>query len=129
MKKASSDKMVAPAVTVDRYLAELPDDVRAVLEKLRRTIKSAAPKGEEGISYGMPVYKYKGALVYFGAFTNHCSFFIASKAVAAAFEGDLKDFHTSGVTVHFSADHPMPSTLVKKIVRARIAENEARAKN
>jgi uncharacterized protein YdhG (YjbR/CyaY superfamily) len=72
-------KKSVPAKDVDSYLAALPDEVRVTLEKLRRTIKSAAPKSEEVISYQMPAYKYHGVLVYFAAFTNHCSFFRQAK--------------------------------------------------
>lgn len=111
--------------TVDDYLDKLPEDVRTVLKKLRATIKSAAPKAEEVISYGMPGYKYQGPLVYFAAFNNHCSFFPGSSQIIKLYD-ELKLFKTAKGTVQFTTDKPLPATLVKKIVKARMQENEAR---
>jgi uncharacterized protein YdhG (YjbR/CyaY superfamily) len=130
MAKAISQgkKRSRVAKDVDSYLARLPTRVRAALEKLRKTIKSAAPKAEERISYQIPAYKYHGPLVFFAAFKNHCSLFVASKTVLKAFGKGLAPFDVSGTTIHFSADRPLPATLVTKIVKARIQENEARAK-
>ena len=111
--------------TVDEYLDKLPPNVRTVLEKLRSTIKSAAPKAEEVISYGMPGYKYKGPLVYFAAFSNHCSFFPGSSQIIKLYD-ELKSFKTAKGTIQFTIDKPLPAVIVKKIVRARMLENEAR---
>jgi uncharacterized protein YdhG (YjbR/CyaY superfamily) len=111
--------------TVDEYLDKLPEDVRTVLTKLRATIKSTAPKADEVISYGMPGYKYKGMLVYFAAFKNHCSFFPGSSQIVQLYE-ELKSFKTAKGTIQFTSDKPLPATLVKKIVKARMQENEAR---
>lgn len=111
--------------TVDDYLKELPEPVRLVLEKLRSTIKSVAPKAEEGISYGMPGYKYYGALVYFAAFKNHCSFFPGSSQIVKRFD-ELSAYRTSKGTIQFTVDKPLPAALVKKIVKARMEENEVR---
>ena len=108
---------------VDEYLQALPDDKRVLLEKIRKVIKAAAPQAEEFISYQMPAYKYKGVLVYFGAFTNHCSLF-AGKQVVKDFSTELKSFETSGATIHFTPDHPLPASLVQKIVKKRLQENE-----
>jgi len=110
---------------VDDYLKGLPEPVRLVLEKLRSTIKSVAPKAEEAISYGMPGYKYYGALVYFAAFRNHCSFFPGSSQTIKLFD-ELKEYRTSKGTIQFTVDKPLPAALVKKIVKARMKENEAR---
>jgi uncharacterized protein YdhG (YjbR/CyaY superfamily) len=118
----------AVAGDVDGYLAALPDDVRALLEKLRKTIKAAVPMAEEVISYRMPAYKYHGPLVFFAAFDHHCSLFAVGKSILKEFSDELEPFKTSGTTIHFSVDHPLPPALVKKIVKARIKENEARAK-
>jgi uncharacterized protein YdhG (YjbR/CyaY superfamily) len=126
MKKDHSQK---PAKNVDEYLAAVPEGVRQVLEKLRKTIRSAAPNAEEGISFQVPAFKYHGPLVFFAAFRNHCSFYVVSKPIMEAFSSDLKPWDTSGTTIHFSAKHPLPASLVKKIVKARIEENEARVKN
>ena len=111
--------------TVDEYLDKLSADVRTVLEKLRTTIKTTAPKAEEVISYGMPGYKYQGPLVYFAAFNNHCSFFPGSSQVIKLYD-ELKSFKTAKGTIQFTTDKPLPSAIVKKIVKARMQENEAR---
>jgi uncharacterized protein YdhG (YjbR/CyaY superfamily) len=122
----SSAKKSVPAKNVDEYLSAVPPNVRAVLEKLRKTIKAAAPKAEEVISYQIPAYKFHGPLVFFAAFKNHCSFFVASKALMKSLREDLKPYDVSGVTIHFSVEKPLPAALVKKIVKARIKENELR---
>ena len=126
MKK---DQQQKPAKNLDEYLAAAPEDVRPVLEKLRRTIRAAAPKAEEVISYQIPMFKYHGPLVFFAAFRNYCSFYVVSKPIMETFSSELKPWDTSGTTIHFSAKNPLPASLVKKIVKARIEENEARAKN
>ncbi len=113
---------------VEKYLAAQPPEVRAVLEKLRRAIRAAAPKAEEVISYRIPTYKYHGPLVHFLAREKYCSFIAVSRAVLETFEDELEAYDTSGTTIHFTAEKPLPASLVKKIVRARIAENESRAK-
>ena len=114
---------------IDDYLADLPEDVRAALEQLRRTIKAAAPDTTETISYQMPTFKYRGrALVGFAAFKNHCSLFPYSRKMMIVLEQDLQPYDTSGkgATIRFSADKPLPAALIKKVVRTRIAEIEAR---
>jgi uncharacterized protein YdhG (YjbR/CyaY superfamily) len=116
--------------TVAAYLAELPMDARAALKKLRKTIKATAPDAIEGISYGMPAFKHKGQLVYYAAFKDHCSFFPASVAVMRRFATELKGYDTTGKgTIRFPASKPLPAALVTKLVRARVAENEARQTN
>jgi uncharacterized protein YdhG (YjbR/CyaY superfamily) len=111
---------------VDGYLAGLPIAQRRVLTKLRKTIKAAAPKAQECISWRMPAYKYLGFLVFFAAFKNHCSFFVASTALMKKLDKELVPYETSGGTIHFTPEKPLPATLVKKIVKARIKENEMR---
>lgn len=125
MRQATSMKSV-PAKDIDGYLETLPEEVRVTLEKLRKTIKAAAPKAEEAISYQMPCFKYLGPLVFFAAFKDHCSLFPGSKSVIETFKDELKSYHASGGTIHFSVQNPLPATLVRKIVKARVAENEAR---
>jgi uncharacterized protein YdhG (YjbR/CyaY superfamily) len=115
------------AKTVDDYLAGLPAEDREALENLRKAIKAAAPQAEEAISYRMPAYKYRGALVYFAAFKDHLSLFPAGKSVATRFRRELRPFQVSGTTIHFTAANPIPASLVKKIVRFRVQENSARA--
>ena len=90
------------------------------------TIRSAAPMAEETISYSMPAYRFHGPLVFFAAFENHLSFFGVSKEVLEEFRDEVAPFRTSTTTIHFSADKPLPLSLVTRFVKARIAENEAR---
>lgn len=112
---------------VEAYLARLPEDQRAALRNLRATVRRAAPDAEEVISYGMPVFRQDGVLVYYAAFRDHCSFFPASGATLRKFAGELKPFVAGKGTLHFTPEHPLPATLVTRIVKARIAENAARA--
>lgn len=128
MKKAVASKKNAPAKDVDAYLASVPEELREVLDNLRKAIKAAAPKAEELISYQIPTYKYHGPLVHFVARASYCSLIAVSKMVLEKFKNELADFDTSGTTIHFSAENPLSATLVKKIVKARVAENEAHAK-
>jgi uncharacterized protein YdhG (YjbR/CyaY superfamily) len=117
----------AAARTVDDYLAALPDRERAVLQKLRETIRSAAPEAEEVISYRIPLYKHHGHLVGFAAFRNHCSLFVTNSAVRDQFAKELEPYKVEGTTVRFTVEKPLPTALVKRIVKSRMAENEARA--
>ena len=108
--------------SIDAYLASLTSDKRAALEKLRRAIRAAAPKAEECISYQLPAFRLHGkVLVWFGAATNHCSFYPGAAPIAQH-AAELKGYPTSKGTIRFSPDDPLPATLVKKLVRARIAE-------
>lgn len=110
---------------VDEYLAALPKDQRTALEKLRRVIRSAAPKAEECISYQLPAFRLNGrSLVAFGATKRHCAFYPMSSTIVADYEGELKDFDTSKGTVRFQPDQPLPAPLVRKLVKARIAESQ-----
>ena len=110
--------------TIDEYLASVSPDQRAALQKLRETIHTVAPKAEECISYGIPAFRLNGrSLVFFGAWTNHCSFYPGSSTTLKKFRGDLKGFQITKGTIRFSPDNPLPITLVKKLVKARMAEN------
>lgn len=112
------------AATHDDYLAGLPRDQRAALDKLRRAIRAAAPKAEECISYQLPAFRLDGkVLVLYGATAKHCSFFPGSGTAVEAHKGDLEGYRTSKGTIRFDADKPLPATLVRKIVKYRIAEN------
>src|SRR5712691_12250221 len=113
-----SDAKRAPARDVDEYLAGVPKEARATLEKLRKTIRAAAPMASEVISYQMPMYKHHGMLVGFAAFKNHCSIFPGS-AVMDAHKEDLKRYDTSKGTIRFQANKPLSATLVMKRVKAR----------
>ncbi len=121
-----TDVKSVPAIDVDEYLAGVPKEARVTLEKLRKTIKAAAPMASEVISYQMPMYKHHGMVVGFAAFKDHCSIFPGS-AVMDAYKEELKVYDTSKGTIRFPANKPLPAALVKKLVKARIAENEARA--
>ncbi len=110
--------------TVDDYLAALPEDARATLEKIRKTIKAVAPKATEVISYQMPMYKQHGMLVGFAAFKDHCSLFPGVVPIVAH-KDELKAYKTSKGTIRFPIGKPLPAALVKKLVKTRIAENEA----
>lgn len=116
------------AKTVEEYLNLFPEMQRNILEKIRKTIRDTAPKAEETISYGMPGYKLNGALVYFGGFKDHCSFFPGSYGVIKQFGKDLKEYKTSKGTIQFPLDKQIPSALIKKMVQARIKENEIKQK-
>jgi uncharacterized protein YdhG (YjbR/CyaY superfamily) len=111
--------------SVDEYLLPLKEDVRLMLENVRQAIWQAAPKAEEIISYQIPTYKYFGPLVHFAAFKNHCSFVVVSKTLIPAFKKELAAFEKSGRTIHFTIDNPLPSALIKKMVKMRVAENKA----
>lgn len=111
--------------TIDDYLARLSEDKRAALEKLRRAIRTAAPKAEECISYGLAAFRLNGKpLVAFGATANHCAFYPMSSSTVAAHQEVLKGYETSKGTIRFTPDEPLPVALVRKLVKARIAENE-----
>jgi len=116
--------MAAKPQTIDGYLSALSDDQRAALEKLRKTIKQAAPKAEECISYQLPAFRLDGRmLVAFGARANHCAFYPMSPATVKDHQQELESYDTSKGTIRFRADKPLPSALVRKLVKARIAEN------
>lgn len=118
--------MKSAAHSIEAYLADVPMEARAALERLRKLIKSAAPDATESISYGMPMFKQHGQLVAYAAFKDHCSFFVCSATFLTKYKADLKDFRVSGGTIHFTPDKPLPATLVKKLVKARLAENLAK---
>jgi uncharacterized protein YdhG (YjbR/CyaY superfamily) len=113
------------AKNVEEYLAAVPEPARSTLLKMRAMIRAAAgPEATEAISYGMPSFRYKGALVGYAAFTNHCSFFPMNSALIEQFGEELAGYSTLKGTIHFPLDKPLPAALVKKMVRARMAENE-----
>jgi uncharacterized protein YdhG (YjbR/CyaY superfamily) len=133
MKKATSGNRslakgkVGPK-TVDEYLARVPEPARSTLHKVRAAIRSAAPpEATETISYRIPMFKYKGMLMGFAAFSNHCSLFPGNLAVMKELESELKRFETSKGTIHFPVDKPPSVALVKKLVKARVAQNEQKA--
>ncbi len=125
-KRSTAAKGGGAAKTVDQYLAAVPQPARTTLNKIRATIRSAAPPdATEVISYGMPAFKHKGVLVWFAAFADHCSLF-PTAAIIEKFKPELKRYTISKGTIQFPADKPLPSTLVKKIVKARVAQVESK---
>jgi uncharacterized protein YdhG (YjbR/CyaY superfamily) len=112
--------------TIDEYLATVSADKRDALEKLRKSIKAAAPKAEECISYGLAAFRLDGKpLVAFGATDNHCALYPMSSSTVEDHKDELKGYKTSKGTIQFQPDEPLPAALVRKLVNARIAENEA----
>ncbi|HMD18200.1 MAG TPA: DUF1801 domain-containing protein [Terriglobales bacterium] len=108
--------------TVDDYLAGVPEPARSTLQRVRSAIRSAMPaEATEAISYGIPAFKHKGPLVWFAAFSSHCSLFPGA-SVIKAFRNELRGLETSKGTIHFPVDKPLPAALVKKMVKARLAE-------
>jgi len=112
--------------TVDEYLAGVPEPARTTLNQIRAVIRSAAPpEATEAISYGMPAFKHKGVLVWFAAFSDHCSLF-PTASVIDALRVDLRGFRISKGTVQFPTNKPLPASLVKKMVKLRVAQSESR---
>ena len=120
---------MAASTSVEDYLATLPGEQRAALEKLRKTIRAAAPEATETISYQMPAFKQDGRfLVSYAAFKDHCSLYPASYAVMEALGDDLEPYFSGKGTLRFQTDSPIPAQLVEKIVELRLEENAARSR-
>jgi uncharacterized protein YdhG (YjbR/CyaY superfamily) len=110
--------------TVDEYLASISEPARTTLNKIRAAIRSVAPpEATEVIRYVIPTFKYKGMLASFAAFSDHCSLFPGA-GPTIEFQNELKNFQTSKGTIRFPPDKAPSSTLLKKLVKARIAEND-----
>jgi len=119
-----ADTMATKPETVDDYLAEVSTDKRSALEKLRKTIRAAAPNAEECIAYGIPSFRLNGYLVGFGAGKNHCAFYPGG--IIKGYAKELANFETSKGTIRFQPERPLPAALVRKIVKARVAQNRER---
>lgn len=116
---------MAKPETIDEYLATLNPDQRAALQKLRKAIKAVVPRAEECISYSMPAFRNDGMLVAgFRAAAKHCAYYPMSGSTIRTLKRDLKDYDTSEGTIRFKPDKPLPAALVKKLVKARIAEEK-----
>ena len=125
-KRVSAVKARSSPKTVDEYLAGVPEPARTTLNQIRAVIRSAAPpEATEVISYGMPAFKHNGVLVWFAAFSDHCSLF-PTASVIDALRVDLRGFRISKGTVQFPTDKPLPASLVKKMVKLRVAQSESR---
>jgi uncharacterized protein YdhG (YjbR/CyaY superfamily) len=114
---------------VEEYLADVPEPARSTLAKVRAMIRASAPKDStECLSYGMPTFRYKGALVGYAAFREHCSFFPMSGAILDDLAEEAEPYRTGKGTLQFPLNKPLPAGLVKKIVQARAEQNEAKAR-
>ena len=114
---------------VDEYLENVPEPARTTLTKVRAAIRSVVPaEATEALSYGVPAFLYKGPLIGYAAFKDHCSLFPMSGAIVEQFQDELKKYKTSRGTIQFALTKPPPATLLKKIVKARIASNELKKK-
>ncbi|HYP38723.1 MAG TPA: DUF1801 domain-containing protein [Chloroflexia bacterium] len=109
--------------SIDEYIATFPEDIQALLEAVRATIKAAAPDAEETISYQMPTFVLNGYLVYFAAWKNHIGFYPASSGVSEAFKDELSPYASAKGSVRFPISQPMPLELISRIVHFRVAEN------
>ncbi len=132
MKKAKSGKSRSTAKAsvgpkdVDEYMASVPEPARTTLSKIRATIRSAVPaEATEVISYRMPAFRHNGVLVWFAAFSEHCSLF-PTAAIIEKFKNELKPFSTSKGTIQFPTNKSLPTALIKKLVKARVAQNETK---
>jgi uncharacterized protein YdhG (YjbR/CyaY superfamily) len=129
--KKTNSKQASPEIgraEVEAYLAKVPEPARTTLEKMRAMIRAAAPKdATEGISYKIPAFQYKGGLVWYAAFKNHCSFFPMDHSLEEEFAEELKQYKTSKGTIQFPVDKPLPKALVARIVKTRVALNEVKA--
>ena len=122
-------KSISAPKSVDEYVARAPGPAARALKKMRSTIRSAVPSDAvEIISYGIPAFKDKRVLVWYAAFSNHCSLF-PTAAVIEKFKNQLKGFSTSKGTIQFSTDKPLPTALIKKIVKARVAQAKKQMKS
>jgi uncharacterized protein YdhG (YjbR/CyaY superfamily) len=125
---ASTTKLSDSVAGVEAYLAKVPEPARTTLQKVRATIRSVVPaEATEGLSYGMPAFRYKGALVAYAAFKDHCSFFPMQASLLEEMKNELKNYRTSKGTLQFPQDKPLPAALLKKMVKLRVAENEIRS--
>ncbi len=113
--------------TIDSYIKTFPGDVEELLQKIRITIRKAAPKAEEAIKYGIPTFVLNGNLVHFGGFKNHIGFFPGPSGVKQ-FTTELKKYKTSKGTIQFQLDQAIPFTLIAKIVKFRVKENQNKSK-
>src|SRR6476620_9693004 len=105
---------------VGDYIMSMPQKTQAVLAKMRKIIRSAVPEAEEIISYQMPAYKYHGMLVGFAGYKNHCGFYPWNGHTVADFKNELEGYKTSKAAIQFPLDAPLPESLIRRIIDARI---------
>lgn len=115
------------AKAIAAYLASAPESARKMLEEIRIIVRGAVPAGAaEVFGYGMPGFEYKGRLLFYGAFKSHCGFYPGSPPMMKSLAEELKGYKTTKGAVQFPLGKPVPKALVKKIVKLRVKENEAR---
>jgi uncharacterized protein YdhG (YjbR/CyaY superfamily) len=125
--RAKAESKSSGSGDVDKYLAAVPEPARATLNKIREMIRSALPpEATEGISYGMPAFKHNGPVAGYAAFPGHCGYFVMSGTLLDSFKNELKGYPTTKGGIQFPVDKPLPEALVKKLVKARMAQNEGR---
>ena len=112
--------------TIDTFIAQFPEDVQLILQKVRRTIHEEAPEAQEAIKYGMPTFTLYGNLVHFAAFKNHIGFYPAPSGIDA-FEPQLSKYRTGKGTIQFPMGEPIPYELIRKVVAYRVQENTQKA--
>jgi uncharacterized protein YdhG (YjbR/CyaY superfamily) len=126
-KSAAKPKRALP--TLDQYLAGVPQPARGTLQKIRAVIRSAVPpETTETISYGIPAFKHKKVLLWYAAFSDHCSLF-STASVIEEFKNELKGFTKSKGTIQFPTDKPLPAALVRKLVKERLRQAESKSKS
>ena len=113
---------------IDEYIAGFPKDVQEILEKVRMTIREAAPAAEETISYRIPTFKLEGPLVYFAAFKGHIGFYPMTGAVKERFRKELAQYEVGKGTVRFPLGNPIPYSLISRIVKFKVKENLEKGK-
>jgi len=113
--------------TIDEYIAYFPTEVRAILYKVRETIKSVAPAATEAISYGIPTFRLNGNLVHFAGYAHHIGFYPGGEGVEV-FKNELSSYKTSKGTIQFPLDQPIPYELIKKITQFRVEKNSLKVK-
>lgn len=114
--------------TIDEYILQFPEEIRAILQEIRQIIKDNAPNAQEKISYQMPTFYLYGNLVHFAAYNNHIGFYPTPSAIEV-FKEDLALYKTSKGAVQFPVDRPIPLELIREIVKFRVIENKKRAMN
>lgn len=119
-------KTILKPKNVDAYIAAAPKEVQGKLKELRAVIRQAAPDADERISYGMPYYHFKGRLAYFAAFKKHIGLYVPTPVIEEH-KSELKNYETAKATVRFPLDKRLPVVIIKKLVKARMKKNEARA--
>jgi uncharacterized protein YdhG (YjbR/CyaY superfamily) len=128
-REGSSGNRKGVPKNVDEYLARVSEPARSTLNRLRAVIRSAVPPdATETISYRIPAFRYKEVLVWFAAFSDHCSLF-PTASVIETFKNELEGFSRSKGTIHFPTDKPLPAPLIKKLVKARVAHVESKKRH